>query len=83
MGRPPANPVRISALDPLVVRWIMGRARTFILVELGGRTWERPAFSYQRISRNVRLARKVSVSRFAIRRLVMKRDPELARRRHA
>lgn len=77
MGRPRKDPVRISKLDRVVVQWVLARARTFI--RLGKREW--PAWGYGRISRNLRNAKKISVSRFAIRRLVMKLDPELARRR--
>ena len=67
--------MRISALDPVIVAWILGRARAMP----GGR----PAFTYPAIARNLWKSRRVRLSGWAVKRLVTREDPDLARRRAA
>jgi hypothetical protein len=65
--------MRISFLTPNDVRWVLGRARAMP----GGR----PAFTYGAIARNLWLRRRVRLSRWAVKRLVVREDAELERRR--
>lgn len=68
------NP-RISALSPLIVHWVLARARAMP----GGR----PAFTYARIAANLKRRRGVVLSAKTVQRLVAREDQELARRRAA
>ncbi|MDQ5871619.1 MAG: hypothetical protein M3547_05375 [Acidobacteriota bacterium] len=67
--------MRISSLDPNVVRWVLGRARAF------DKGTGRPVFRYPEIARNLFRARRVRLSGKAVKRLVVREDPELERRR--
>jgi hypothetical protein len=78
--RPPKPPiVRLNILDlpENEVAWIMGRAGQ--LDEILGIEW--PRYSYLRLARLFRERRRIEISRYALRRLVVRLDPELARRR--
>lgn len=81
MSRPLPISIRISRLDPLLVRWILARANTFVACPRGKKTRERPAWTYRQIATNLRKSKGVKLSRDSVRRLVVQRDPELARAR--
>ena len=78
-GRPLKYPIRIFRLDRTTVKWILAHARTFVTD--GRHEW--PAWSYAHIARRLCARRKVSLTRFAVRRVVMRHDLALAVRRGA
>lgn len=78
--RPPKPPIvrlNIPELPENEVAWLMGRAGQ--LDEILGIEW--PRYSYLRLARLFRQRRRIELSRYAVRRLVVALDPELARRR--
>ena len=64
--------------DPIVVRWVIGRADAFIELEDGT---EVPAWSYREIARMLWKSRKVKLASETIRTIVKERRPELLQRR--
>lgn len=57
--------------------WLLSRAKEADVID--GVLW--PRYSYLRLSRRFRASRRIALSRYAIRRLIVWLDPELARGR--
>ena len=78
MKPPPIVPCpNIHALPEPERLWLLGRAAQFDLIE----GVEVPTYTYREIARNFTLRRRIRVSRFAVRRFILRQKPELARRR--
>jgi len=66
--------------DANAVRFVLGRAAAFVLVQVPGSREEvrRPAWNYAQIARNLRRARGFKLTPRAVKRLVEREDPGLA-----
>lgn len=67
----------IHALPEYEQLWLLARSAQFDLID----GIEVPTWSYREIARNFTKSRRFRVSKFGVRRFVLRMDPDLAKRR--